>query len=206
MGVDAKMLQRLEKWVQEGFIDGVPPHLLSSARSLTYAAKSDQSHFFVALHSEYINLTPQTILGVLHKRHIIVHSHPFDHQYGWNLDSFAHLYDIDKITTVHSEANFISIVILANCHFGSCSLHTLFKARCAAFPSWSLWDHNYIPCWEVSSTKHHLPASSIQELAGPIQMGMHCITWAGAESHSSLICNSFQCPPNQGANRVVVDR
>jgi hypothetical protein len=49
---------------------------------------------------------------VLHERHIIVHSHPFNHQYGWNLDSFAHLYNIDKLTTVHGEANFIPIVIL----------------------------------------------------------------------------------------------
>jgi hypothetical protein len=49
---------------------------------------------------------------VLCERHIIVHSHPFDHQYGWNLDSFVHLYDVDKLTTVHVEANFIPIVIL----------------------------------------------------------------------------------------------
>ena len=66
---------------------------------------------FVALHLEYINLTPQTTLGVLCKGHIIVHSHLFDHQYGWNLDSFAHLYDIDK-KLVHGEANFIPIIIL----------------------------------------------------------------------------------------------
>jgi hypothetical protein len=98
--------------VQEGFIDGVPPHLLPNARSLTYTANSDQSRFFVAPHSDYINLSPQTILGVLRARHIIVHSHPLDHQYGWNLDSFARLYDVDKITTVHGEAKFISIVIL----------------------------------------------------------------------------------------------
>jgi hypothetical protein len=97
--------------VQEGFVDGVPPHLLPSAGSLRYTAKSDQSHFFVALHSKYINLSPQTILGVLCERHI-VHSHLFDHQYGWNLDSFGCLYDIDKLTTVHGEANFILIVIL----------------------------------------------------------------------------------------------
>ena len=106
------MLQWLEKQVQEGLIDGVPPHLLPSTRSLTYVADSDQSCFFVAPHSEYINLTPQTVLGVLRKRHIIVHSHPFDHQYGWNLNSFACLHDIDKITMVHGEANFIPIIIL----------------------------------------------------------------------------------------------
>ena len=111
MGVDAKMLWWLEKQVREGFIDGVPPHLLPSTRSLTYADHSDQFHFF-ALHSEYINWTPQTVPGVLPKRHIIVHSHPFDHQYGWNLDGFAHLYNINKIMTVYSEANFIPIIIL----------------------------------------------------------------------------------------------
>ena len=134
MGVNTEMLQRLEKRVQEGFIDGVPPHLLPSARGLTYAAKSDQSCFFVAPHLEYINLTPQTILGVLRKRHIIVHGHPFDHPYGWNLDSFAHLYDIDKITTVHGEANKPHLNRnFADCCFGSCSLHTPFKARCAPF-------------------------------------------------------------------------
>ena len=97
--------------MKEGFVDGVPPHLLLSARSLSYKAKSHQSRFFVASHSEYINLTPQTILGVLRERHIIVHSHPFNHEYGWNLDSFARLYDVDKPTTVHGGANFISVVI-----------------------------------------------------------------------------------------------
>jgi hypothetical protein len=110
-GIDAETLQRLERQVQEGFIDGVPPHLLPSARSLTYAANSNQSRFFVTPHSEYISLTPETILGVLRKRHIIVHGHPFDHQYGWNLDSFARLYDVDKMTTVHGMTKFVSISI-----------------------------------------------------------------------------------------------
>jgi hypothetical protein len=49
---------------------------------------------------------------VLCERHIIAHSHSFDHQYGWNLDSFAHLYDVNKLTTVYGEANFIPIIIL----------------------------------------------------------------------------------------------
>ena len=122
-------LQWLEKRVQEGFIDGVPPHLLPSTRGLTYAAKSDQSRFFIAPHLKYINLTPQTILGVLCERHIIIHGHPFDHPYGWNLDSFACLYDVDKIMMVHGEANHN----LADCCFRSCSLHTSFKARCVPF-------------------------------------------------------------------------
>lgn len=111
-GVDAETLRRLEKRVQEGFVDGVPLHLLPSAGSLAYAAKSDQSRFFVTPHSEYMHLSPQTILNVLRHRHILVHGHPLDHQYGWNLESFARLYDVDKKTTVHGEAKFISIVIL----------------------------------------------------------------------------------------------
>ena len=123
-GVDAEMLQWLEKQVQKGFIDGVPPHLLPSTRGLTYAAKFDQFRFFVALHSEYINLTPQTILGVLRKRHIIIHGHPFDHPYSWNLDSFAHLYDVHKIMTVHGEAN--------KPHLNH-NLHTPFKGRRVPF-------------------------------------------------------------------------
>lgn len=109
--MDAVTLRELEKRVQEGFADGVPPHLLPSTRGLTYRANSHQSRFFVAPHAEYVNLTPQTILGVLRERHILVHSHPFDHQYGWNLDSFARLYDVDKLTTVHGGTNFIPIVI-----------------------------------------------------------------------------------------------
>jgi hypothetical protein len=106
------MLQQLEKQVQEGFVDGIPPHLQTSTGSLRYTAKSDQSCFFIAPHLEYINLSPQIILGVLCERHIIVHSHPFDHQYGWNFDSFACLYNVDKLTMVHGEANFILIIIL----------------------------------------------------------------------------------------------
>jgi hypothetical protein len=98
--------------VQEGFVDGVPPHLLPTARSLSYKAKSNQSRFFVASHSEYIDLTPQTILGVLRERHIIVNGHPFNEKYGWNLDSFARLYDVDKPTTVHGGTKFTHVVII----------------------------------------------------------------------------------------------
>lgn len=102
-GVDAETLRRLESRVQDGFVDGLPPHLLPSARDLAYAADSGQSRFFVSPHSEYITLTPREIMGVLRHRHIIVHGHPFNDHYGWNLDSFARLYDVDRLTTVHGE-------------------------------------------------------------------------------------------------------
>jgi hypothetical protein len=57
-------------------------------------------------------LTSQQILGVLRQRHIIVHGHPFNHKYGWNLETFARLYDIDKITTVNGE-----IELQISCNF-----------------------------------------------------------------------------------------
>lgn len=102
-GIDAETLRLLERRVQEGFVDGVPPHLLPNARSLAYTAHSNQSRFFVSPHSEYKELSPQQILGVLRDRHIIVHGHPFEHTYGWNLATFARLYDVDRTTTVHGE-------------------------------------------------------------------------------------------------------
>ena len=83
----------------------VPPHLLPAARSLNYMAGSDQSHFFVSPHSEYVTLTPEKILGVLRHRNIIVHGHPFTYDYGWNLERFGHLYDVDRKTTIHGERN-----------------------------------------------------------------------------------------------------
>lgn len=110
-GIDAKTLQQLETRVQARFVDGLPPHLLPSAKSLTYLPKSEQSRFFVSPHLEYIKLTPQQVLGVLRERHLIIHGHPFDHQYGWNLESFAHLYDVDRSTTVHGETKFIMSIV-----------------------------------------------------------------------------------------------
>src|SRR5271156_774089 len=104
-GMDAQTLQKLESRVQEGFVDGLPPHLLPSARSLIYKSKTDQSRFFVSPHSEYSKLTAQEIQGVLRERHILVPGHPISFDYGWNLQSFGRLFDVDRTTTIHGEAN-----------------------------------------------------------------------------------------------------
>jgi hypothetical protein len=111
-GADAETLRRLESRVREQFVDGLPPHIWPSARSLTYSDHCNQSRFFVASHSEYLRLTPQQILGVFRDRNIIVHGHPFNHEYGWNLETFGRLYDIDKLTTVQGERRFTLIVML----------------------------------------------------------------------------------------------
>lgn len=122
MGADAETLRQLEIRVQEGFVDGVPPHLLSSATSLIYTPNSNQSRFFVAPHSEYIQLNQQQILGVLRQRNIIVHGQSFNHEYGWNLESFARLYDVDRMTTVHGRRKFVHLDcdFTDYCFFQSC--------------------------------------------------------------------------------------
>lgn len=68
-------------------------------------ARSDQSRFFVSPHSEYVTLTSEEILGVLRHRNIIVHGHPVTYDYGWDLNSFGRLYDVDKKTTIQGERN-----------------------------------------------------------------------------------------------------
>ena len=103
-GIDAQTLQKLESRVQEGFVDGLPPHLLPSARSLSYTPNSGQSRFFFCPHLEYEHLTAQEIQGVLHNRHILVPGHPMSSNHGWNLLTFGRLFDVDRPTTVHSEA------------------------------------------------------------------------------------------------------
>ena len=68
-------------------------------------AGSDQSCFFMSPHSDYVTLTPQEILGVLRHRNIIVHGHPLTYDYGWNLETFGHLYDVDRKTTIQGKRN-----------------------------------------------------------------------------------------------------
>ena len=36
-------------------------------------------------------------------RLILVHGNPIDYDYGWDLESFGHIYDVDKTANVHGE-------------------------------------------------------------------------------------------------------
>lgn len=112
MGIDAETLRRLETRVQEGFIDGVPPHLLPTAQSLMYEPDSHQSRFFTAPHSEYVKLSSDTIQGVFRQRHILIHGNTFNYEYGWNLESFGRLYDVEMRTSIQGKSNFTLIIIL----------------------------------------------------------------------------------------------
>ena len=102
-GDDTETLTKVEARIQAKFKNGLPPHLLPNAKSLTYTPGSDQSRIFVASHSEFLNLHARDIQRILRDRLILVHGNPFDHKYGWDLESFGLVHDVDKKITVHGE-------------------------------------------------------------------------------------------------------
>jgi len=67
---------------------------------MEYEPGSDQSRIFVASHSEFTGLRARDIQKILRNRLILVHGVPSDYDYGWNLDSFGRLYDVDMKTLV----------------------------------------------------------------------------------------------------------
>lgn len=91
---------------------------------MTYAPGSDQSRIFVASHSDFLSLDARDIQTILRERLILVHGNSFDYNYGWNLESFARLHDIDKKVWVHGET---AVALLRppltkttfSCHTGS---------------------------------------------------------------------------------------
>lgn len=102
-GDDTETLRKVEDLIQADFKNGLPPHLQPNAKSLTYVPRSDQSRIFVSSHSDFSSLNARDVQKVLRERLILVHGVPFDYNYGWDLDSFGRLYDIDKKITVHGE-------------------------------------------------------------------------------------------------------
>ena len=100
-GEDAKTLEIVEARIQAEFKNGLPPHLQPNAGSISYEPGSDQSRIFVASHSEFKSLPRKDIQKILRQRLILVHGHPFDHNYGWDLESFGELHNTNEETTVH---------------------------------------------------------------------------------------------------------
>ena len=103
MGDDTETLRKVEALIQAEFKNGLPPHLHFNAKSLSYSPGTDQSRIFVASHSEFKRLHARDVQKILHKHVILVHGNPLDYSYGWDLDSFGHLYDIDRKMMVHGE-------------------------------------------------------------------------------------------------------
>jgi hypothetical protein len=102
-GADTETLEKVEARIQAGFTNGLPPHLLPDAKSMTYTPGSAQSRIFVASQSEFTSLDAMDVQRVLRERLILVHGNVFDYNYGWDLQSFARLYDVDKKIGVHGE-------------------------------------------------------------------------------------------------------
>jgi hypothetical protein len=102
-GDDTETLKKVEARIQADFIDGLPPHLQPNAKSFAYVPGSDQSRIFVTSYSDFSSLPAKEIQAVLRQRLILVHGVPFDYKFGWDLESFGRLYDVDKAVDIHGE-------------------------------------------------------------------------------------------------------
>jgi hypothetical protein len=96
-------LRKVEASIQGDFKNGLPPHLQPDANSRTYLPGSEQSRIFVTSHSEFTSLRASEIQNILRDRLVLVHGNPFDYDYGWDLESFGRVHDVDKKTAVHGE-------------------------------------------------------------------------------------------------------
>ena len=106
-GDDTETLRRVEAHIQANFKNGLPPHLLPSANSMEYTPGSEQSRIFVASHSDFSNLRARQIQQILRERLILVHGNPLDYNYGWDLDSFGRLHDVDQKVSVQGGLSYI---------------------------------------------------------------------------------------------------
>lgn len=102
-GEDVDTLKKLEARILADFKDGLPPHLQPNAKNPKYEPGSGQSRIFVASHSEFSSLHAREIQRILRDRAILVHGNTFDYDYGWDLESFGRLYDVDKKAYVQGE-------------------------------------------------------------------------------------------------------
>ena len=102
-GDDTETLRKVEALIQADFKDNLPPHLQTNAKSMAYVPGSDQSRIFVASYSEFSRIHPRDVQKILRDRLILVHGNSFDYSYGWDLESFGQLHDVDKKITIQGE-------------------------------------------------------------------------------------------------------
>jgi len=100
-GDDLETLKIVEASIQADFKNGLPPHLQADAKSMSYVPGSDQSRIFVASHSEFSSLRDRDIQRILRHRLILVHGNPIVSNFGWDLESFGQVHDVDAVTTIH---------------------------------------------------------------------------------------------------------
>jgi len=102
-GDDTETLRKLEDLIHAEFKNGLPPHLQSNARSQSHLPGTDQSGIYVTSNSEFKKLHAREVQRILRQRIILVHGNSFDRSYGWDLESFGELYDVDKKTKVQGK-------------------------------------------------------------------------------------------------------
>jgi hypothetical protein len=100
-------LRKVEALIQADFQNGLPPHLQPNAKSVEYASGSGQSKIFVSSQSEFSSLDATVVQNILRHRIILVHGCGFDYNYGWDLQSFGRIYDVDKNISVQGEILFL---------------------------------------------------------------------------------------------------
>ena len=185
-GDDTETLRKVEALIQAQFKNGLPPHLQSDAKSMSYLPGSDQSRIFVASCSEFTRLHAREIQRILRDRVILVHGNLFDYDYRWDLESFGRLYDVDKKTTVHGKFEFallnnfrlkiVSVATLLDHHKPELRHHqgtlrefheittTLSYDDCPPLNAISLPVHArnlYIPCQFGSIASHEVAQSRV---------------------------------------------
>jgi hypothetical protein len=115
-GDDTDTLRKVEACIKAGFRDGLPPHLQRNASSLEYTPGSDQSRIFVSSYSDFSRLSSVDIQGVLRQRLILVHGHPFDYDYSWDLPSMGRLHDVDmKVSVLGKSLSYFVNCFTVNC-------------------------------------------------------------------------------------------
>jgi hypothetical protein len=102
-GDDTETLRKVEARIRADFKNSLPPHLQPNAKSLKYVSGSEQSRIFVASHSVFAGLDSKEVQKILRDRIILVHGNPLDYKYGWNLESFGRLHDVDKKISVQGK-------------------------------------------------------------------------------------------------------
>jgi hypothetical protein len=182
-GDDTKTLMKVEALIQASFKNGVPPHLQPNAKSIKYSPGSDQSRIFVALHSEFSNMRAMDVQSILRERIILVHGNPLDYSYGWDLESFGWLHDVDKKVSVQGNIgiSYLKSVCLKLCSV-STHVHPLhphfchrqatlreFHATTAnedcprlnAISLWAYWRSHYIPAQFAYMESHEIAQSRV---------------------------------------------
>ena len=109
---EVKVLQNVQKLVEECYVDGRPRHHLAAARN---PAPTTESIFFVVTLEDYNKLSEQDIQDIFRHRHILVTDIPA-REYPWNLETLAKLGSVHQQREIQGEdLCSVSIAVTLHC-------------------------------------------------------------------------------------------